>query len=727
MSHETLLKCRFSDSGRGFGFAVITEGDGVGSEDLYIAPEDTRGAMTDDIVLVHRFRRGEAGYTRGNEGEVTKILERANTEIVGTFTMHGALGTVRPDNDKLHALVHVSGADIGEARTGDKVAVRIHSFPNRRRGDDVFVLAGCVTAVFGKAETREANYAAILHKNGIPTEFPDEVIWEAEDSAARKIDPAGRTDFCDLPTLTIDGADAKDLDDAISLEKTADGWRLYVHIADVSHYVPEGGAIDREAYKRGTSVYFVDKVVPMLPVALSNGACSLNGGEVRYALTAIIDLDREGNPTAYDFKKSVIRSDVRGVYSEVNDIFENGHESPYAQKYAGVLPMLTDMHELYGILKTAADKRGQLSLESVEAKFILDEKGIPTDIVARTRGIGEMMIEQFMLAANVAAATFLSSRSQPCLYRIHPDPMPDKMRSFAIFAHNMGLDASGIGEGVSPHRLSEVLAEAEEKHIAECVSGVMLRSLSKAKYSENAAPHYGLALKLYAHFTSPIRRYPDLFVHRAITSVLTGSRRPAHPAESARVSSEAELRAVTAERGIEDLYMAQYASFHIGEEYAAEITSVCSFGVFARTDKLFEGLIPIEALFGRGARPDFDEDAHTLRGRVGGEIRSYRLGDKITVRVENADVPAGQIDFSLAGEEIPAAQPRTVRPEKPYGKGGKDFGKGKSFGGKHGKNGKSAKHATSGKAGGRHTSKSHGGKKHGGRHASKGGKYTRRG
>ncbi len=718
MSHETLLKCRFSDSGRGFGFAIVTEGNDVGCEDLYIAAEDTRGAMTDDTVLVHRFRRGEAGYTRGNEGEVTKILERTNSEIIGTFTMHGALGTVRPDNDKLHALVHVSGADIGDARTGDKVAVRIHSFPNRRRGDDTFILDGCVTAVFGKAETREANYAAILHRHGIPTEFSDEVIWEAEDSAARKIDTDGRTDFTEMPTLTIDGADAKDLDDAISLEKTADGWRLYVHIADVSHYVPEGGAVDREAYKRGTSVYFVDKVVPMLPVALSNGACSLNGGELRYALTAVIDLDSTGNPIAYDFKKSVIRSDVRGVYSEVNDIFENGNDSPHAQKYAAVLPMLTDMHELYGILKSAADKRGQLSLESVEAKFILDEKGIPTDIVARTRGTGEMMIEQFMLAANVAAATFLSSRSQPCLYRIHPDPMPERMRSFAIFAHNMGLDASGIGEGVRPHRLSELLAEAEEKGIAESVSGVMLRSLSKAKYSENAAPHYGLALSLYAHFTSPIRRYPDLFVHRAITSVLTGSRRPAHPAESARVSSEAELRAVAAERGIEALYMAQYASFHIGEEYDAQITSVCSFGVFARTDKLFEGLIPTEALFGRGARPDFNEDAHTLRGYAGGEVRTYRLGDRLTVRVENADVAAGQIDFALAGEAIFGTKPRMMRTEKPHGKGNRS-------GGKSGKNPKGKKSAH---RGGKGAPKSHGKKKSGhGRHAAKGGKYSRRG
>ncbi len=690
MAHETLLKCRFSDSGRGFGFATVIEGNEVGCEDIYIAPEDTRGAMTDDTVLVHRFRHGESGYTRGNEGEVTKILERGNTEIIGTFTMHGALGTVRPDNEKIHALVHVSGADIGEARTGDKVAVKIDSFPKRRRTDEVYVLSGYITAVFGKAETREANYAAILHRHGIPTEFSDTVIWEAEDSAARKIEMAGRTDYRALSTLTIDGADAKDLDDAISLEKTTDGWHLYVHIADVSHYVPEGGEVDREAYRRGTSVYFVDKVVPMLPVALSNGACSLNGGEDRYALTAIITMDSAGNPTGYDFKKSVIRSDVRGVYSEVNDLLANGQSSPFAKKYGAVLPMLTEMHTLYDLLKEAADKRGQLALESTEAKFILDEKGIPTDIMPRTRGIGEMMIEQFMLAANVAAATFLTGRGQPCIYRVHPDPMPEKMRSFAVFAHNMGLNATGIGEGTKPQRLSEILAEAQENKIAEAVSGVMLRALSKAKYSEKPGAHYGLALPLYAHFTSPIRRYPDLFVHRAITAVLCGTRRPVHPAESARVSTETELRAVAAERGIEDLYMAQYASFHIGKEYTAQITSVCSFGVFARTDKLFEGLIPLESLFGRGARPDFNEDAHTLSCRVGGEMRVYRLGDTLTVRVEKADTAAGQIDFTLAGEStLPARESSCIRPNP--SRGGSASHKGNASTRPRGKNGKGGK------------------------------------
>ena len=682
MSNEIFLQCRFSDSGRGYGFAEITDGS---EPDLFIAPEDTMGAMSGDLVLVRRYRAGESGYTRGQEGEVTKILERGATEIIGSFRMVGAEGVVIPDDKKLHAEVRVAGADIGNARMGDKVSVRITHYGKRRRGEDNFALEGYITAVFGKADTREANYAAVLHKNGIPTEFSDDVIWEAEDSASRPLDGKGRTDLRDTLTLTIDGADAKDLDDAISLTRTENGWRLGVHIADVSHYVREGGAVDREAYARGTSVYFVDKVVPMLPQVLSNGICSLNGGEDRYALSALIDFDAAGNMTAYDFQKTLIRSDVRGVYSEVNDIFEHGRDSVFAAKYLSVLDMLLDMKALYEILRRAADARGQLSMESAEAQILLDEKGLPTDIIPRTRGVGEMLIEQFMLAANVAAAKFLNSRGLPCLYRVHEDPRTEKMQSFSVFAHNMNLDVSALRpHDADPAVLSAILAEAEEKGIGEIVSGVMLRSLAKAKYSEKPAPHFGLAAELYCHFTSPIRRYPDLFVHRAITSVLCGTRLPSHPAESARVTTDAEIRATSAEREIEDLYMAQYASFHIGEEMDAMITSVCSFGVFARTDKLFEGLISVENLFPPRARVEFDEERMTLRT----DNRVYRLGDMLRIRIERADVPTGKIDFVLAGKDAQALEkasmPRTDSFRK-GGKGGRSFSKGgKSFGGNRG-------------------------------------------
>ena len=693
MASEILLKCRFSDSGRGFGFAEILDEDG--REDIFIAPDDTMGAMTGDTVLVHKFRRGEPGFTRGNEGQVTKILERGNTEIIGTLYMQGIHGMVHPDNEKLHTEIAVRGTDLAEAKPGDKVAVRITDYGKRRRGEFVIPPEGFITAVFGRADTKEANYAAILHKNGVPTHFTDEVIWEAEDMAARPITAEGRRDLRELPTLTIDGADAKDLDDAISLEKLPDGWRLYVHIADVSEYVKEGGEVDREAYARGTSVYFVDKVVPMLPVALSNGSCSLNGGVDRWALTAIIDLDGAGNPRAYDFAKSLIRSDVRGVYTEVNDLFERGRDSAFAGKYAPVLDMLFDMQTLYGILRRAADARGQLNLESTEAKILLDEKGIAVDVVPRTRGEAEMLIEQFMLSANVAAATWLTERGLPCLYRIHEDPLPEKIRAFAEFAHNMDLDVSGVKEGVSPRRLGQLLAEAAEKDIAEVVSGVMLRSLAKAKYHEKPGGHYGLALPLYCHFTSPIRRYPDLFVHRAISHALDNTkRRPAHPGESARVSSEAEVRAVTAERQIEDLYMAQYCCAHAGEEFDGIISSVCSFGIFVRTTKLFEGLIPVESLFSRRDTAVYNENSMTLK--AGNRI--YRLGDPIRVRVTRAEVATGRIDLDLAEpipkETAPAGEGHRRRPFSDK-RGGQ--GKRSSHGDRRGKRGQSDRRGQGGK------------------------------
>jgi len=650
MSHTSLIRCRFSYSGRGFGFAEMPDG----GEDIYIAAENTLHAMTGDTVLVHRYLPGEAGYSRGNEGEVVRIEARGASEITGTFFMEGAFGYVIPDDAKLHARVEIGGADMGGARHGDKVAVRLTNYPRRRRGEDIFRPDGCITRVFGPAGTREANYAAVLHRCGIPTAFSEDALWEAEGSAARALSARGRTDLRDVPTLTIDGADAKDLDDAISLARDEGGWVLGVHIADVSEYVKEGGTLDREAYERGTSVYFVDKVVPMLPTALSNGACSLNGGEDRYALSAFVRIGPDGTRLGCEMKKTLIRSDVRGVYSEVNDIFARERDSAFAPKYAPVLDMLLEMRDLYRTLRRAADARGQLSMESPEVKILLDGKGLPVDIEPRVRGEAEMMIEQFMLAANMGAAAWLRERNMPCLYRIHEDPLPEKIRAFAVFAHNMGLDTRGVAEGVTSARLGQLLAEAEEKGIADVVSSVLLRSLAKAKYSERPGTHYGLAADLYCHFTSPIRRYPDLFVHRSVSSALSGGRKPApaHPAESARVSTDAEIRAVTAERQIEDLYMAQYASFHLGEEYEATVSSVCAFGVFARTEKYFEGLVPVEALFGMRTRVEYSEESMTLSG--GG--RTYRLGDRIRVTVTAADVTSGKIDFAPAGEFVPDMQ-----------------------------------------------------------------------
>ncbi len=657
MKKPTLTECRFSDSGRGFGFARLPDDAG----EWFIPPGRMQSAMHGDTVLVRRLRRGEDGWRRGEEAAVVSVAVRAHAEVIGTVRAEGAGLVLIPQERRLFCEVALT--DGGGARPGELAAARITDY-GVRRADGILAVSGEVTAVFGAHKTPAANYAAILHRFGVPTQFSEEALAEAETAAARPLSLLGRRDLRALPTLTIDGAGAKDLDDAISLEKRPDGWRLWVHIADVSEYVRQDGALEREAFARGTSVYFVDKVVPMLPPALSNGSCSLNGGEERAALSAILTLDAAGTLVAWDFCKSVIRSDVRGVYEEVNDLFARGAASPFYEKYAAVAPMLADMHALYEVLRGAAAARGQLELESTEAEILLDADGAPADVLPRLRGDAERMIEQFMLTANVAAARFLHERGLPCLYRIHDEPSPEKIRALALFAHNLGLPSARIAPGLPPSRLGQLLEAADERALGEIVSGVVLRSLAKARYSDKASPHYGLAAPLYCHFTSPIRRYPDLFVHRAISHVLTGSRLPTLPAQRAAAATETEIRAVGAERAIEGLYLARYAAAHLGEEYEATVTGVHLYGVFCRTEKLFEGLIPSEALFGEGARPEYLEERQTLRWGS----RAVRLGDRLRVRVSAADVTTGNIDLLPAGDAParvrPAAAAKSAKTER---------------------------------------------------------------
>lgn len=660
-----VIECIFSGSGSAFGFARPV--DTSATEDLFIPPSMTEGAMNGDKVLVRRILKGEFGYGKGNEGAVTEILERRCEHITGTFYVIDGISYVIPDDKKIGQAVEIlyTHCDITE---GDKVKLKITVYPDKyrelpyirrsrksshRRAVDACA-GGEIVQNYGSADTKSANYEAILDMAGIPRHFSEDVIAEAENAAKEVLTPDGRLDLRDSIIFTIDGADAKDLDDAISVSRDGDGYTLGVHIADVSHYVRRGGAVDTEALSRGTSVYFVDKVVPMLPVILSNGCCSLNAGEDKYALSAIIKLDKTGEIVSAEFAKSIIRSAVRGVYSEVNDILARGASSAFAEKYSAVIPSLEIMEELYRILERRGRMRGSLELDGDEAKIVLDSDGFPTEIIKRDRGTAERIIEQFMLRANVAAATFLKDSHRSGVYRIHEEPTPEKMQSFGIFAHNMGLDVSGIckisGDGaeakksISPLALSEILDQAKEKDVGEVVSGVMLRSLMKAKYSPAPSLHFGLAEELYCHFTSPIRRYPDLFVHRSIKAAIEGAGDVRGSAEAAERSTETELRAVTAERAIEDLYMALYMSRRIGEEYDAVITSVTSFGIFAKTDFMCEGMIPIAEF---GFSPVFNDKMLTLTARLGGEVRTFRLGDSIRIKVVSADIATGKISYSI--------------------------------------------------------------------------------
>lgn len=530
--------------------------------------------------------------------------------------------------------------DVG-AYEGELCEAVITRLPDREG-----VCACRISRIYGAADSKRANYEQILSSCGIAGEFPSEVLADADRVASQNITPEGREDLRDTLILTIDGADAKDLDDAVSLTCTEGGYILGVHIADVSHYVRGGSSVDREAMRRGTSVYFTDKVVPMLPRSLSNGACSLNAGEDKYTLSAFITLDREGRLKGAELKKSIIRSCVRGVYSEVNDLFSRAEQSEYYSKYAQVYPMLCEMHELYKLREQIAYERGYVELESAEAQIILDSDGEPTDIIRRERGDAERLIEQFMLLANEAVAIYMSTRGLPCVYRIHEAPDEEKLESFIRLCSNYGIDTTALRTGdVSALAYSHILDSARERDIALVISDCMLRSFMKAKYSEIRASHFGLALDYYAHFTSPIRRYPDLSVHRILSVYIergadAAARYASFARESAVSSSECELRALSAERAILDLYKTLYMKKHEGEEYEARILSVQSFGFFCVLENTCEGLVPVSSLDGYYT---YSEEMGTLSSRR--EV--FRIGERVRVRVKFADVARHKTEFEL--------------------------------------------------------------------------------
>ena len=682
----------YSASSHGkFGFVSSDEGE------FLIPPALTCGVMNGDKVVAKRLGIKSKYYGRGNEAEIIAVSERAVIEFTGElegFYSKGKLfGIVRPDNERLNFVATIVGSSV-KAETGDKVVCKIVKYP-LFDGDRVTVK---VTDCLGKHTSREANYRAILREHAIPSYFDDIILNEAEKASNELICVGNRVDLRNKRIFTIDSESAKDLDDAISIEVNENGYTLGVHIADVSHYVRENTLLDKEAMSRGTSVYFTDKVVPMLPPALSNGACSLNAGVDRYALSAIISLDKTGSITGVQLQNSIIRSCVRGVYSELNDIIEKGDTSEFCPKYAHILDDFSSMLELYHILAKRASDAGAMELESDEAQIILDETGYPTEILKRERGESERLIEQFMLCANRAVAEFLHKHSLPCIYRVHESPDPEKIRAFSIFASNLGVDTSTIQdfENVTPKALSHVLESAKELGKGEAVSGVLLRSLMKAKYMSEPKGHFGLATKLYCHFTSPIRRYPDLGVHRIVKAYLNGetdkqgvSKLSKYAEKNATESSQNELRALYAEREIDELYKAVYMSDLIGKELDATICSITSFGFFARLDNLCEGLVPIESL---GAPFYFDEASLTLSsGR-----RVFALGQGVRIKVVDANIVTRRVTFSLVSADegdVVGYKPILVQKKSPSSKRrnvSQQKGKGQLYRGK-GKRGHSRK------------------------------------
>lgn len=645
---ETVTRGIFSSSKSGFGFVSPEEG----GRDIFIPEDRTLGAVHGDFVeVVYHAYQSRLGEEK-TEGRVTKILQFGRKSIIGTVTEQWARHGRRmyryfvliPDDPKI--TLRPSIADMGGAKEGDKVEAIIirdgSTHPECR-----------VERIFGDTESREANYEAILAESEIPVEFTPEELACAREVAAEPLSYEGRVLRDKEFILTIDGEGAKDLDDAVSLCRTAGGgFRLGVHIADVSHYVRERTPLDRCAMARGTSVYFTDKVVPMLPVALSNGVCSLNAGEDKYALSAIISIDGKGEIVKAKIEPSVIRSRVRGVYSEVNALLAGEADEKIKKKYKDAEPTLKKMAELYELLRARSLRRGYVDFDAAEAEIVLGEDGFPVDIVRRERGLSERIIEQFMLVANEAVATLLFDNEIPCVYRVHEAPPSEKLTEFLTYVYNLGLDGRVINKD-KPDALglSRLLCEAEEKGLLAPVSYSMLRSMAKAKYSEERADHFGLGLSKYCHFTSPIRRLSDLATHRIIKKVLFECKRAesyrSYSRRAAAAATEAELRALSAERRIENLYKVLYMTEHIGECFDAVVSSVTGFGLFCELENTCEGLVPISEMPGMFV---YDEKNVTLRSRD----KIYRLADRVKILVEEADIVRGKLRFSLVEEDYEA-------------------------------------------------------------------------
>ncbi len=658
----------FSSSTHGrFGF-VTTDG----GEEFFVPPALVCSAMHGDKVVAKRIERSSRYYGKGNEVEIVAVSERGVVEFSGEFegfSSKGKLfGIVRPDNERLDFVATVIGSSV-KAETGDKVVCKITKYPTYE-GDKIGVK---VIESLGRHTSREANYRAILREHRISLSFDDEVLCEADEVANEPICVGNRLDLRDKIIFTIDSESAKDLDDAISIERTENGYILGVHIADVSHYVCKGSKIDAQAFFRGTSVYFTDKVVPMLPKSLSNGVCSLNGGVDRYALSCFVTLDSAGTIRDTHICESIIRSCVRGVYSELNDLTEKGESSAFYPKYRHIWGDFGIMLELYEILRLRAERQGAMELESDEVEIILDQDGHPVNIVKRERGTSERLIEQFMLCANRAVAEFMHKHNLPCVYRVHESPDPEKIHVFSFFAQSLGIDVSPIrdADNITPLSLATVLESARELGKADVVSGVLLRSLMKAKYLSEPKGHFGLAAKLYCHFTSPIRRYPDLSVHRILKAYLHTaldkselSRLSKFAESSARASSENELRALYAEREIDELYKTVFMADRVGEELDGIICSVTPFGFFVRCDNLCEGLVPISTL---GSGYFFDERRLTLSSSRG----AFVLGQRVRVRVSEANIVSRRVDLELIDFErvtpppSPFNTPRTNDTRKP--------------------------------------------------------------
>ncbi|WP_291571643.1 ribonuclease R [Clostridium sp. UBA4548] len=648
-----MLPGTFQGHQRGFGFVIADEE----RPDIFIPANNVNGAMHNDRVLVKILREKDKG--KKCEGEIVQVIERRNTKLVGTYEDSKNFGFVVPDNQKVAQDIFIPKADRNGAQSGQIVVVEITRWPEQRRNPE-----GKVIEILGNKGDKGIDILTIIRKHNLPEEFPIEVENFAEriPEEIPESEYKRRKDLRDVKMVTIDGEDAKDLDDAVSIERLSNGnYKLGVHIADVSHYVRENNPLDKEAFKRGTSVYLIDRVIPMLPRKLSNGVCSLNPRVDRLALSCFMEIDNTGKVLDHEVFESIIKTNERMTYTDVTKILRDKDEE-LIKKYEYLHEDFKHMEELYEILNKKRMSRGAIDFEFEECKIILNENGKPIDVKPYERAVSNRIIEEFMLIANETVAEHFFWMNAPFVYRIHEDPDEEKLMHFNEFVHNLGYFVKWNND-VHPRMLQEILEKVKGKKEENVVSTLLLRSMMKAKYSPECVGHFGLAAKYYCHFTSPIRRYPDLTIHRIIKELINGGLGEGREKklrkfvdEASKQSSDTERMAVEAEREVDDLKKAEYMSEKIGEEFEGIISSVTNFGMFVELPNTIEGLVHISAL--GDDYYIFDEKHMALIGERTKNM--YRLGDSVKVVCSKVDIAAHEVYFDIVKEGNEVEEELTV-------------------------------------------------------------------
>ena len=641
------LKGVFHAHKNGFGFVTLNEEE----DDLFVGRNDVNHAIDGDTVEVVITKVADRIKGTSAEAKIIDILEHSLTSAVGQLVLDEEkpkyAGYIRSKNQKISQPIYVKKPALVLDGT-EVLKVAIDKYPTKKH--DYFVAS--LVDVVGHVNDPGIDVLEVLESMDIVSEFPEKVLEEAEQvpDAPTESDLAGRLDLRDEITFTIDGADAKDLDDAVHIKRLKNGnFELGVHIADVSYYVKEGSELDKEALNRATSVYVTDRVVPMLPERLSNGICSLNPNVDRLTQSAIMEIDAKGRVVKHTITQTVIKTTFRMTYSDVNDIIAGNQEK--AGQFKTIVPSIDSMVRLHEILENMRFKRGALNFDTSEAKIMVNKEGRPVDIVLRQRGIAERMIESFMLVANETVAEHFAKLNLPFIYRIHEEPKAEKVQKFIDYASSFGIRIYGTANSMSQQALQDIMEAVKDQPYEDVLSMMLLRSMQQARYSEHNHGHYGLAAEFYTHFTSPIRRYPDLLVHRMVRDYGKSKEIAEHfeqvIPEIATQSSNRERRAIEAEREVEAMKKAEYMEEYVGEEYDAVVSSIVKFGLFVELPNTVEGLIHITNL------PEFyhfNERDLTLRGEKSGT--TFRVGQQIRIRVERADKMTGEIDFSYIPSEF---------------------------------------------------------------------------